>query len=125
MNFTDFLYRPRRPEELDSTKGGGAIYNQAPHQVEMVRLIGGGLVKSVRAATGNWDPARPTEGAYSAFLTFEDGTFASLAYSGYAHFDSDEFSGFIGESGTGKSKAAFRASRALMRSLRRRKRKPN
>src|SRR5260221_696974 len=25
VNFTDFLYRPRRPEELDTTRGGGAV----------------------------------------------------------------------------------------------------
>lgn len=117
MNFTDFLYRPRQPEELDSAAGGGAVYNQAPHQVEMVRLLGGGLVRSVRAATGNWDPGRPTEGAYTAFLTFEDGTFASLVYSGYAHFDSNEFCGFIGENGMGRSAAAHRESRQLLRSV--------
>jgi phthalate 4,5-cis-dihydrodiol dehydrogenase len=117
FNFTDFLYRPRRPEELDSSKGGGAVYNQAPHQVEMIRLLGGGLVKSVRAATGNWDPARPTEGAYSAFVTFEDGTFASLTYSGYAHFDSDELLGFIGESGRLKRDPSFHASRLRLQSL--------
>jgi phthalate 4,5-cis-dihydrodiol dehydrogenase len=117
MNFTDFLYRPRRPEELDSAAGGGAVYNQAPHQVEMVRLLGGGLVKSVRAATGNWDPARPTEAAYSAFLTFEDGTFASLTYSGYAHFDSDEFCGFIAESGMAKDPSRYGAARSLLRRI--------
>lgn len=117
MNFTDFLYRPRRPEELDSAQGGGAIYNQAPHHVEMARLLGGGLVKSVRATTGNWDPARPTEGAYTAFLTFEDGTFASLVYSGYAHFDSDEFTGFIAESGASKDPARYGAARRQLRSV--------
>ncbi len=117
LNFTDFLYRPRRPEELDSTQGGGAVFNQAPHQVEMVRLLGGGLVKSVRAATGNWDPARPTEGAYSAFLTFEDGAFASLTYSGYAHFDSDEFCGFVAESGFAKDPARYGAARGLLRKV--------
>src|SRR6185295_7442700 len=68
LNFTDFLYRPRRPEELDTSKGGGAVYNQAAHHVDIVRLLGGGLLRSVRACTGAWDPARPTEGAYSAFL---------------------------------------------------------
>ena len=26
LNYTDFLYRPRRPEELDTTKGGGALF---------------------------------------------------------------------------------------------------
>src|SRR5438067_9519584 len=90
LNFTDFLYRPRRPEELDTSRGGGAVYNQAAHHVDIVRLLGGGRLKSVRAQTGAWDAARPTEGAYSALLTFENGAFASITYSGYAHLDSDE-----------------------------------
>ena len=71
LNYTDFLCRPRRPEELDTAQGGGAMFNQAAHQVDIVRLLGGGRVKSVRAATGAWDAARPTEGAYSALLTFD------------------------------------------------------
>jgi len=69
------------------------------HQVDIVRLLGGGRVVSVRALTGAWDSARPTEGAYAALLTFDDGAFASLTYSGYAHFDGDEFCGGIGEMG--------------------------
>jgi phthalate 4,5-cis-dihydrodiol dehydrogenase len=96
LNYTDFLYRPRRPEELDTAQGGGALFNQAPHQVDIVRLLGGGRVKSVRAQAGAWDATRPTEGAYSALVTFESGAFASLTYSGYGHFDSDEFQGWIG-----------------------------
>jgi phthalate 4,5-cis-dihydrodiol dehydrogenase len=114
MNFTDFLYRPRRPEELDTAAGGGAVYNQAPHQVEMIRLIGGGRVKSVRAATGIWDPSRPTEGAYTAFLTFENGIVATMTYSGYGHFDSDEFSGWFAESGLPKDPAKYGESRAAL-----------
>ena len=102
LNYTDFLCRPRRPEELDTAQGGGAVFNQAAHQVDIVRFIGGGRVKSVRAATGAWDATRPTEGSYSALLTFEDGAFASLTYGGYGHFDSDEFSGWIGEMGQQK-----------------------
>jgi phthalate 4,5-cis-dihydrodiol dehydrogenase len=102
INFTDFLYRPRRPEELDTAQGGGALFNQAPHQVDIVRLLGGGRVARVRAMTGAWDAARPTEGAYAALLAFENGAFASLAYNGYGHFDSDEFSGWIGELGQKK-----------------------
>ena len=42
LNYTDFLYRPRRPEELDTAQGGGAVFNQAAHQVDIVRLLGGG-----------------------------------------------------------------------------------
>jgi phthalate 4,5-cis-dihydrodiol dehydrogenase len=102
LNFTDFLYRPRRAEELDTAQGGGAVFNQAAHQVDIVRLLGGGRVTSVRAATGAWDATRPTEGAYSALLTFEGGAFASLTYNGYGRFDSDEFSGWVGEMGQEK-----------------------
>jgi len=102
FNYTDYLYRPRRPEELDTARGGGAVFNQAAHQVDIVRLIGGGRVAGVRAVTGAWDPARPTEGAYAALLTFADGAFASLAYNGYGRFDSDEFSNWIGEMGQAK-----------------------
>src|SRR5690242_3421319 len=83
VNYTDYLYRPRRPEELDTAHGGGAVFNQAPHQVDIVRLIGGGRAKSVRAQVGSWDRTRPTEGAYTALLTFDDNAFASLSYSGY------------------------------------------
>ena len=99
LNFTDFLYRPRRPEELDTARGGGVVFNQAPHQIDIVRLLGGGMVRSVRAATGTWDPARPIAGAYSGLLTFESGAFASISYSGYARFDSNEFCDWIGETG--------------------------
>ena len=97
--YTDFMYRPRRPEELVTAQGGGAVFNQAAHQVDIVRLLGGGLVRSVRAQTGAWDPARPTEGAYAALLVFDDGSYASLAYSGYGHFDGDELCGGVGELG--------------------------
>ena len=118
FNFTDFLYRPRRPEELATERGGGVVFNQAAHHVDVVRLLGGGRVKSVRAATGAWDAARHTEGAYSCLLSFEDGAFATMVYSGYAHFDSDEFSGWIGESGQRKDPAQYGLARRLLRSTR-------
>jgi phthalate 4,5-cis-dihydrodiol dehydrogenase len=103
LNYTDYLYRPRRPEELDTSKGGGAVFNQAAHHVDMVRSIAGAPVQSVRAMTGSWDSMRPTEGAYATLLTFANGAFASLAYNGYGHFDSDEFEGWIGEMGQTKA----------------------
>jgi phthalate 4,5-cis-dihydrodiol dehydrogenase len=114
FNFTDYLYRPRRPEELDTARGGGAVFNQAAHQVDMVRRLGGGRVSRVRALTGRWDEARPTEGAYAALLTFADGAFASLAYSGYAHFDSDAFVGWVGEGGQAKDPVRYGAARKLL-----------
>jgi phthalate 4,5-cis-dihydrodiol dehydrogenase len=114
--YTDFMYRPRRPEELDTAQGGGVVFSQGAHQVDVVRLLGGGRVRSVRAHCGAWDPARPTEGAYAALLAFEDGAFASLLYSGYGHFDSDELAGWIGELGAPKNPAQHAATRAALAS---------
>lgn len=114
LNFTDYLYRPRRPEELSTERGGGVVFGQASHQIDVVRLIGGGLLRSVRAGIGTWDPERPAEGAYSAFLTFESGAFGSITYSGYAHFDSDELLGWIGEMGRPRDPAAYGAPRRLL-----------
>jgi phthalate 4,5-cis-dihydrodiol dehydrogenase len=115
LNFTDFLYRPRRPEELVTGEGGGVVFSQAAHQVDVVRLLGGGRVASVRAVTGNWDQQRPTEGAYQAFLTFEGGASASLTYSGYARFDTDELMGWTGELGHPRDPGAYGTARAALR----------
>jgi len=101
-NYTNFLYRPRRPEELDTARGGGIMFNQVPHQIDTVRLIGGGLLRSVRAQVTVLDPARPTEGSAVAFLEFENGAAASLVYGGYDFFDSDELHFWIGERGVPK-----------------------
>lgn len=114
LNYTDFLYRPRRPEELSTESGGGVIFNQAPHHVDVVRLLGGGLVRSVTAVTGNWDAARPTEGAYSAIVKFATGAHATITYSGYAHFDSDEFLDWTAESGLPKKPGTLGAARMLI-----------
>lgn len=114
LNYTDFLYRPRRPEELVTEDGGGVVFSQAVHQIDIVRLLAGGMARSVTAMTGAWDPARPTEGAYAALVDFEDGAFASMTYSGYAQFDSDEWMGWVGELGHPKSPDDYgRARRAL------------
>lgn len=115
LNYTDFLYRPRRPEELDASQGGGAVLNQAAHHVDIVRFLAGGVVRSVRATTGAWDPARPVEGAYAALLTLADGAFATISYSGYAHFDSDELCGWIGEGGQRKEGSRYGVARRSLR----------
>jgi phthalate 4,5-cis-dihydrodiol dehydrogenase len=111
LNYTDWLYRPRRPEELND--GGGVLFNQAPHQVDVARLLGGN-VKSVRAHAGAWDASRPAIAAYSALLTFESGACASLTYSGFAHFDSDALMDWIGEGGQTKTPEQYGASRRTL-----------
>lgn len=115
LDYTDFLYRPRRPEELATEAGGGVLYNQAAHQVDIVRLLAGGKARSVRAFSGIFDPARPTEGAYSCLLGFDNQVFATLTYSGYAHFDSDEFMGWIGEMGQKKDPKNYGATRKALK----------
>jgi phthalate 4,5-cis-dihydrodiol dehydrogenase len=78
------------------------VFSQAAHQVDVVRLLAGSRATRVRAVMGQWDPTRPTEGGYTALLWFEDGAFASLTYSGYGRFDSDEWMGAVGEMGNPK-----------------------
>ncbi len=117
MNFTDYLYRPRRPEELDTAEGGGAIFSQAPHQVEVVRLLAGSRATGVWASAGIWDPARRTQGAYSAHLSFEDGVFAALTYSGHGHFDTDALHGWIGEMGQQRDGSGYGDARRRLAGL--------
>src|SRR5580698_8232692 len=114
VNYTNFLYRPRRPEELDTAQGGGILFNQVPHQVDIVRLLAGGLVRSVRAQTTALDPTRPTEGSCAALLQFENGAAASLIYSGYDYFDSDEWNSNVSERGAPKKIDHGAARRALL-----------
>jgi phthalate 4,5-cis-dihydrodiol dehydrogenase len=114
MQYTDFLYRPRRPEELDTSRGGGVVFSQAAHQMDIVRLLAGGQAHSVRALTGRWDPARPTEGAYSALITFAGGAFASATYNGYGFYDTDTLMDGIGELGGIKNPNAHQETRTRL-----------
>jgi phthalate 4,5-cis-dihydrodiol dehydrogenase len=106
LNFTDFLYRPRMPDELKH-----ALLNQSAHHVDIARFLAGSRLKAVRAHTAAW--ARG-QGAYAALLRFEK-CFASLVYSGNAHFDSDELTGWIGELGQKKDPAQYGAARKRLR----------
>jgi phthalate 4,5-cis-dihydrodiol dehydrogenase len=98
-NFTDWMTRPRRPAEFDVEQGGGVTYRQGAHQIDILRLIGGGMVKSVRAQTFDWDERRRSIGAHTIFLHFADGTAATAIYNGYGHFSGAELIGSVGEWG--------------------------
>jgi phthalate 4,5-cis-dihydrodiol dehydrogenase len=115
--YTDFLYRPRRPEELDTALGGGIIFNQIPHQVDIARLLNGSEVATVRASTAILDPGRPTEGMCMALMTFGDGGSASLVYSGYDRFDSDVFTDWVGELGQPKRSDGHGGTRRALEAL--------
>ena len=97
-SYTDWMFRPRMPQELDLRTGGGIVYRQAPHQVDTVRLLGGGRVRSVRAMTGKWFPGRDIEGYYVAFLEFENGVPATIVHNGYGYFSTYELVPWAGTS---------------------------
>jgi phthalate 4,5-cis-dihydrodiol dehydrogenase len=90
-HFTDWMYRPRLPAELDTTRGGGPVFRQASHQVDIVRTIAGRRLRTVRAATVELDASRMVPGAYTVYLEFDDGVPATIVYSGYGHFDVSAF----------------------------------
>jgi phthalate 4,5-cis-dihydrodiol dehydrogenase len=84
-----------------------------PHQIDTARLLAGGIVKSVRALASVLDPSRPTEGSCAALLQFGSGAAASIVYSGYDHFDTDEWHFGISERGAPKPIVHGAARRAL------------
>jgi len=90
-SYTAWMVLPREPHEIDSAIGGGLIYNQAPHPVDALRLLGGGLLRTVRAVTGEWMSERACPGYFSALFEFQDGTPATISYNGYGYMFGWEF----------------------------------
>jgi phthalate 4,5-cis-dihydrodiol dehydrogenase len=90
MAYSDWMLRPRTTDELDPTQGGGIPYRQGPHQIDTVRMLGGGKLRSVRAMTGQWMPERSIPGYYTAYLEFEDGTPCTILHNGYGYFLGNE-----------------------------------
>jgi len=86
LAYSDWMLRPRTADELDFNQGGGIPYRQGPHQIDTVRVLGGGKLRSVRAMTGQWMKERPIPGYYAAFLEFEDGTPSVIVHNGYGYF---------------------------------------
>ena len=109
--YSDWIYRPRRPDELDSSLGGGVTYRQGSHQFDIIRLLCGGLVRSVKAKTFDWDPARRSVGAHVVFLDFVDGAAATAVYNGYGGFSSMDLCADISEWGFQQPAASRRTSR--------------
>lgn len=88
---TDWMLRPRRPDEYDPATGGGVVFRQAPHVIDCFRYLAGGLVRSVRGVTGAWMAARGNApGFYSAILEFENDVIATCVYEGYGYFMASE-----------------------------------
>jgi phthalate 4,5-cis-dihydrodiol dehydrogenase len=88
-----------------------------PHQVHIVRHIGGGMVKSVRAVTGVWDSLRTSEGASTCYLQFDDSAAATIVYNGRGYFDTAELFWWIGEGGQPRAPDTNLNARANLRKL--------
>lgn len=95
-NYNEFNHRSRPSKELETTRG--PILNQGPHQVDVVRQIGGGLVASVRASVIQ-DTLSGREGGYICILQFENGVPATLVYDGRSLFDTAELFWWVSEGG--------------------------
>jgi phthalate 4,5-cis-dihydrodiol dehydrogenase len=110
--FTDWIVRPRSAEEQDPAQGAGVVWRQTPHQVDSMRLIGGGLVRSVRGTTKADVSYRPFTTFYSAYLEFEDGTPAYIFHDGKGYF-------FTGEllNGVQNSRYTWEQRRELRRAM--------
>lgn len=99
--FTDWMLQARQPEELDESVGGGVLYRQGPHQLDSLRLLGGGMVKTIRGTTGKWWPERNGVGYYSAFLEFENGVTANVTNNGYGYSMTADMVAWSDEQGRG------------------------
>jgi phthalate 4,5-cis-dihydrodiol dehydrogenase len=111
--YTDWMLRPRTPEELDLAQGGGVPYRQGPHQIDTLRLLGGGMIRSVRGTIGQWFAGRPISGYYSAYIEFENGTPATLMHNGYGYFLASELVPW----GTDKSRYTYEERTAIRKQL--------
>jgi phthalate 4,5-cis-dihydrodiol dehydrogenase len=96
---TDWVYRPRRPEELDPSLGGGVTFRQGAHQIDILRALCGPKVQTVKAKVFNTDPHRHTLGAHAIFLDFENGAAATAIYNGYAGLSSMDWTQNVSEWG--------------------------
>jgi phthalate 4,5-cis-dihydrodiol dehydrogenase len=96
--FTDWLRRPRKPEDLDANAGGGVAFRQGAHQFDILRLVAGSRARRIRAS-GRTIPGATGLAAYSAMLDFDGGVTATAIYSGLGYFDSRVLTFGVGQAG--------------------------
>lgn len=115
--FTDWMRRPRLPEEWDPAMGGGLIRRQGVHQIDVVRtIVGSDYV--VTAAVTRTDPEREAPGSYCAWLTGAGTMGAFISHDGIGRLSG---AGPVESSGSGQSEQAdkrLRSRRLLERALR-------
>jgi predicted dehydrogenase len=85
--FTDWMRRPRLPEEWDGGAGGGLIRRQGVHQIDVVRTVTRASY-SVREAKLRIDTGRGVPGSYFAWLTSDQGPAACITHDGVGRLSS-------------------------------------
>lgn len=92
LAYTDASIRRRRGEEHDARSDDAlpVPFGQAQHHAEIVRFLGGGVVRSVRAHVRRWQREQPVPGYYTALLELDDGTPATITSNGYGYFHGNE-----------------------------------
>jgi phthalate 4,5-cis-dihydrodiol dehydrogenase len=98
-NYNDWMRRPMLASEVDEARGGGVVFRQGPHQMDIVRYLAGGLIQSLRATVYRAFPVFDIESNYTAFLQFDGGATALVGFSGLGHLDAAELTWGIGEGG--------------------------
>jgi phthalate 4,5-cis-dihydrodiol dehydrogenase len=111
--YNEWIQRPWEAHTLDPKRGGGVVFRQGPHQIDVVRYLAGGLGRSVRATVGRRKPGYDVEGDYSAYVDFEDGASALVSFNGYGYFDVCELTWGIGEGGRVHSEREMLGPRAI------------
>jgi phthalate 4,5-cis-dihydrodiol dehydrogenase len=99
LMYNDWLRRPVMASEVEEKRGGGVVYRQGPHHMDIVRYLAGGVIRSIRATAGRNNPHFDIEGDYAAFLDFENRVTASLTFGGYGHLEIAELTWNVGEGG--------------------------
>lgn len=111
ITYNDWTQRPWESHTLDPQRGGGVVYRQGPHQMDMVRYLAGGMARSVRATVGAWHPHFDVHGNHTAFFEFESGCTALVAFNGYGNFDTMELTFNRGEGGGVRPEAEMETAR--------------
>ena len=105
---TTFFFARIAPTNSTPRRDGGIAFNQLAHQIEIVRLLGGRVRCGARERRRARRRAR-LPGHCTAFLDFENGAAASITFSAYDFFDSDEWHHWIAEGGASKQRTVTAA----------------
>ena len=115
--YTDWLYRGRAPDEIDTARGGGVVFRQGPHGIDVIRQLAQRPAKRVLASISQLDSRRRTHGSYVAYIEFEANLVATIVFSGYGYFDSAELTWGRGELGCPRPLSTNSESRRRIRAF--------